>query len=465
MLRVSNDMSKVNHDDIDVISLEWTTAPMRDRVSATLVCNYLRLQGLRVKESSVWDGLQAIHESRPRLLFITNTVGALENLEVMRYAKRRNVLGVSLVSEGNFQGDSAYQSEMIWGWNKEKRLHEEITLQWSEVTRQTTLQLHPELEGRVKVSGGVGFDNYKLESKFGIKKNILDKYNKLEYSKVIGVGCWDFGCLYAEDSRFKVFGKLFDAPQIERFKRDSFAFDNVLVELANANKDTLFLLKQHPGVQLGHMASGITKAAQLKNVLVLTNEEPILSCIQVSDIWIVYESTTAMEAWLLGKPTCLLNPSGRDFPRDKLNEGSPAFSSVDQLQRVLNEFYSGNEILGFEERLSTRRQLIKHVIQWDDGLNHVRAGNEIIDLLAMQPRSEWRGESWGEKLNRWKQHAKWMFSPYFRSSESFKGSYANRFNFSFTALEEYQRTKQEQQEAFYRRKGLSLADLRQIRCL
>lgn len=458
-------MSKINNSNIDVISLEWTSTPMRDRVSATLVCNYLRMQGLGVNETSVWDGLQAIHKSKPRLLFITNSVGALENLEAMHYAKKRNMLGVSLVSEGNFQGDAVYQSEMIWGWNKEKRLHEDLNIQWSEVTRRTTLQLHPELTGRIKVSGGVGFDNYKIEAEVDVKERILNKYNKHGYSKLVGVGCWDFGCLYPEDPRFKVFRKLFDEQQIERFKKDSFAFDDILFELANSNEDTLFLLKQHPGVQLGHMASGITKASQLKNVLVLTNEETILRCIMASDIWIVYESTTAMEAWLLGKPTCLLNPSGRYFPRDRLNEGSPAVHSAERLQRMLDEFYAGNEIFEFAERTSARAQLIKDVIQWDDGLNHVRAGNEIIEQLDTKPRSSWAGESLGEKFNRWKQHAKWQFGPYVRWSGSFKNSYANRENFSVNALKEYQEGKLKEQEDFYRRKGLSLADLRQIKCL
>ena len=458
-------MSKYGGNDVDVISLEWTTTPSRDRVSATLVCNYLRLQGLAVMETSVYDGLQAIHGAQPRLLFITNTVGAAENLELMRYAKRRNMLGASLVSEGNLQGDAAYQSEMIWGWNKEKLLHEDINMQWSEFSREATLALHPELAGRIKISGGVGFDNYKIADAQNVKETILDKFQKSGYGKVVGVGCWDFGSLYPRDTRFKSVERLFDAQQIERFKKDSHAFDDILVELANANQDTLFLLKQHPGVQLGHMASGITKAAQLKNVLVLTNEEPILACIQASDIWIVYESTTAMEAWLLGKPTCLLNPSGRDFPRDKLNEGSPAFDSADQLQRVIDALYSGREIAEFAERAQRRAQLIKGVIQWDDGLNHVRAGNEIIDLLLREPRRGWRGESLRETFNRWVQHARWQFGPYVRRSESFRTSYANRLNFSAAALKDYQESKLREQEAFYRKLGLSLADLRQIRCL
>lgn len=458
-------MLKTSESGIDVISLEWTTTPSRDRVSATLVCNYLRLQGIAVKEASVWDGLQSIHKAKPRLLFITNTVGAVENLELMRYAKRRNMLGLSLISEGNLWGSNALKSEAIWGWNKEKQLHEDVHMQWSEVARDATLVLHPELTDRVKVSGGVGFDNYKIAVSENIKETILGKYQKSGYKKVVGVGCWDFGFFYQKDTRFTVFDSLYEDFQKKRFIQDSFAFDDVLTQLAKANEDVLFLLKQHPGVQLGHIASGITKAAQLENVLVLTNEEPILTCIQASDIWIVYESTTAMEAWLLGKPTCLLNPSGRDFPRDKLNDGSPAFHSADQLQQVINTLYSGNEITEFAKRAEIRKQLIKGVIQWDDGLNHVRAGNEIINLLLSQSRPDWRGESLGETINRWKQHAKWQIGPYVRRSENFRTSYANRINFSLMALKDYQENKLKEQIAFYRKQGLSLSDLRQVRCL
>lgn len=454
-----------DNNQIDVISLEWTTAPSRDRISATLVCNYLRHQGFRVADASVWDGLQAIYRTKPRLLFITNTVGAWENFELMRYAKRRKLLGASLVSEGNLQGDEVYQSEMIWGWNKEKHLYEDITMQWSEFSRNSTLALHPELQGRIKISGGVGFDNYKIADVSDAKDNLLKKYDKTAYKKVVGVGCWDFGICCPQDTRFKFFESYYDGEQRKRFLEDASAFDDALATLADNNKDILFLLKQHPGAQLGHMASGITQTAKRDNVLIFMNEEPILTCIQASDLWIVYESTTAMEAWLLGKPTCLLNPSGRDFPRDGMNEGSPDCQDHKDLQKILDSLYANRPIQAFAERAETRGRLIKNVIQWNDGLNHVRAGNEIIELLETHPRSEWQNETRQEMARRWKQHAKWLVYPYLRWSGHFRTSDANRNNFSIPALKAYQDAKRREQEAFYRRLGLSLEDLRQVRCL
>ncbi len=35
------------------MSLEWATSPSRDCISATVVCNYLRLRGATVQDGSI----------------------------------------------------------------------------------------------------------------------------------------------------------------------------------------------------------------------------------------------------------------------------------------------------------------------------------------------------------------------------------------------------------------------------
>jgi len=200
-------------------------------------------------------------------------------------------------------------------------------------------------------------------------------------------------------------------------------------------------------------------------VLVLKFEEPIYNCIQASDIWMVYESTTAMEAWLLDKPTLLLNPSGRDFPRDKLSEGSPDFASASALADALDAFYATGEIPAFASRRLRRRQLIEEYIQWDDGLNHVRAGNEILQLLAGLRDSRWRPESLAERHLRWLQHFKWLAGPLLRRSKAFRESYANRHNFSQKQLTRYNLGKMVEQKDYYHRMGLAPQDLAKIRCI
>lgn len=448
---------------IDVLNLEWASTPSRDRVMATLVCNYLRIHGVRVEERSVFDGYHALNELKPRLLFLTNTVGAPQNLNLMRYAKSRACMGLSLISEGNFQGDSKFQQEMIWGWNKQKTLVEDIHLQWSDRTRTITLQQHPELAGRVRVAGGVGFDNYVISQRRPDRRKFFSDYGKNNYEKIVGVGCWDFGCLYPEDPRYVTFGPLYSDSQIKRFHKDGNDFDKILTEVALAHPNILFLVKHHPGLLLGHKGAGTMGLPDLPNVVILKNEIPVFDCIALSDFWLVYESTTAMEAWLLGKQTCLLNPSGRDFPRDIINEGSPVYINAEQVTSAIHYFYECGELPQFGERECDRRRVIQQTIQWDDGLNHVRAGNEILNLLEAAGSTSMQREVIKQRLKRWKQHVKWALSPYIYKIKNCNNEWANRKNFVNTDMQKFASERLQEQLDFYQLKGLNFEQLRQIR--
>jgi hypothetical protein len=450
---------------IDVVNLEWSSKPSRDRLMATLVCNYLRLQGLSVLECSVFDGFHVLDKIEPRLFFITNTLGAPENLELTKYAKSRGALCVSLISEGNFIGNSNTHKQMIWGWNGEKVLHEDLHLQWSERTRDITLALHPELEGRVLVSGGVGFDNYTIDNKVIDKNEYLNKWGKSSYEKVVGVGCWDFGWLYPEDPRYSVNQNVYSELDRLRFLKDGEAFDEILANVAAIHPDCLFLIKQHPGGILGHKGSGTTRISTMPNVVVVKNQISIHDCILISDFWIVYESTTAMEAWLSEKQTCLLNPSGRDFPRDvNVSEGSPAYTNAEQLSNAIDAFYKEGHLPKFNERESDRRRVIKQIIQWDDGLNHVRAGNAILNLLEDGFLPPWRPETLKQFFQRLRQHVKWELSPYFYKFIGCNNESANRKYFVTSDLEQLSGEKLKNQKIFYKFKKLDLHQLRKLEC-
>lgn len=431
---------------------------------ATLICNYLRAQGVAVDVCSVYDGYWTLYERKPKLFFLVNPTGAIENYEMMLYARARGCLGVSLVSEGIYFGGDDYLDQMIWGWNKEKVLYENIQLQWSNRTRDITISYHSDLDGRIAVSGGVGFDNYTISKVRRNKREFLSKYGKEQYDKTIGVGCFDFDVFYPHDPRFKLIERTYSQEVIERFRQDGRDFDNHLAALAQARPDILFIVKLHPGGETDHHGAAVTGMKGLPNTLFLKDEEPLIDCISASDIWVVYESTTALEASLLGKQACLLNPSGRDFPRTVVNEGYPVFQSDKDLSAAIDEFYATGALSGFVQLDSSRRSIVEKTIGWDDGLNHVRAGNVIIDLLKSSPALTWRREAISEAFDRWKQHVKWLVGPFIRRYDRFLNSAANRHRFSMKDLQMYQQTKMLEQQAFYARKGLSLDDLRQIKC-
>jgi hypothetical protein len=95
-----------------------------------------------------------------------------------------------------------------------------------------------------------------------------------------------------------------------------------------------------------------------------------------------YDSTTCLEAWLLGKPTLLINPSGEDFDRADSYRGSPVFTDVAELQAAIDSWYAEGRLPGFEERAGARREVVEQTIQWDDGRNHLRAVHYLEQLLA-----------------------------------------------------------------------------------
>ena len=192
-------MSKNN--SVDVLNLEWSSTNSRDRIAASLVCNFLRIKGLKVKEGFVFNGYRLINKHKPKLMFITNSVGADINLKLVKYCISKKIPCISLVAEGNFLDGDKNSRIFTWGVNKKEVLFENFTIHWSRRTRDASLKLFPELQGRIKVSGSVNTDIYKIKAKID-KDDFLKKYRKNGYKRVIGVGCWDFGILDENDHRY-----------------------------------------------------------------------------------------------------------------------------------------------------------------------------------------------------------------------------------------------------------------------
>lgn len=444
---------------IDVLNLEWCSLPSRDREMATLVCNYLRHMGLQVVEECIFDGYRLIDKLKPKLLFIVDTRGAGINFEMMKYSSSKNIKGFTLMAEGNFREGEEFVDNFLWGWNTDKIQYEDINMHWSRRTLEISLTYYPELQGKLRVSGGVGFDLYKIAGRPD-RTSLLRKYGKERFGKVIGVGCWDFGILDPQDHRYKYIERIYSPAVINRFIEDGARFNETLGEAIREHPDTLFLLKEHPGVLGGRIASAIEGLEKFENTLLLKNEEGIGKCIAISDFWLVYESTTALEAWLLGTQTCLVNPTGTDFPRDDLYRGSPNYPDIASLTHAIGEFYSRGQLPGFSQLEGERKSLITKVIQWDDGLNHVRAGNEIIDLLSRGPSARKSNDqamaSLAASLNI-------TLAKYRHAIRRFR-YYAGKINsFDHEQLKSQQESRMKEQLNYYAKLGLDKTALANVR--
>ncbi len=368
----------------DILNLEWASKG-RDIDIVEPVLSYLELKyGLKIVRESILNAEYKLLKYKPKVFIISNEIGAFENVNAVKFASKIGIKVVTLVSEGDFVDGDKRIKEFFWGWNKEEVFYEDLHLQWSE--RNITL-IHKYVTNskfyNLKVSGATGFDRYKILP-FLRKEDFLLKYKRSNYKKVIGLAAWGFDQLLGEYS--KIFKneleiRIGGAELLNFHITAKDLLKNIYQKIIETNPDILFILKHHPAVEQKEYTE-FYELDKYPNTITIQSEENIADIINVSDIWIAYESTTCLEAWLLGKQTMLVNPLGGDFKRSEIYRGSPIKISYEETQKAIEEFYKNNHLLGFKELEETRRQIITKVIEWDDGKNHIRAAEYIYELFS-----------------------------------------------------------------------------------
>jgi len=362
----------------DVLNLEWSSTG-RDREVASAICHALRRRGYTVVEECIFNYRYHLLRHRPRLLYVADPTGARMNQEVSLFADRMGIPSVCVDAEGDYVDDTV--DEMFWGHIADRRLRQRLKLQWSVGSRAKALSVAPDLGDRLKVTGAVGFDRYRLYE-FASKDDWRRKYH-FEQTRIVGVAAWSFDYLYVpseREARVRSLGH----ETVERFQRDRDSLRAILGELIRPRPETKFLLKLHPSViDIGE--TEFAGLASYDNVLLLKDEESVGDCISACDVWMAYNSTTCTEAWLLGKPTLVVNPSGADFPRSRNYLGSPVFETLSAVEGALSEYEETGRISAFDALEHVRTRLLTEMVQWVDGKNHLRAAHYIERLLDEIP--------------------------------------------------------------------------------
>ncbi len=319
----------------------------------------------------------SIYRFKPDIILLPNTIGSNLYFKLSKKAHRQNIPLFALISEGNFRTNGTFN---YWGFNTDKVFYQEYVCCWSERTANFLKSEVPEAEEKIVVTGGTGFDRYKIY-KFKTREEILKKYNLPEFKKVIGYAGWAFGKLQHKRGRKELTSAYKDNPE-KRLKwvaEQRILVRDILRKSIEKNKDTLFILKRHPQESSPELTIEIinemSELADYDNVLYLGEEEALHDLINISDLWTCFESTTALEAWLLGKETIFINPDP-NFNRDQLFKGSVLVNSYENLQEKINEYFQNGKIEDFykDEKISAREKIIKETIGFDDGMNHIRAG-------------------------------------------------------------------------------------------
>ncbi len=367
---------------LDILNLEWPNSD-RDLHIVTPVLVYLKKKyNISYKSLNIFNGYYYLLKYRPKVLVVSNFSGAKINHQIVKFAFTSGIKVVSFISEGNVKKEVLEQ--FLWGWNGEKILYVDKLLLWSSRSREIFLSKYPELKDKMVVTGGTGFDRYKLLN-FKTKEEFL-KENNLGYKKIIGIAAWGFDHFFGTyyESNKDVYLKNLGLEQIKMHRDDLFKLRKIYKELIENNPDKLFILRYHPG-NVDFDKNEFYNLENYKNVFISNRDKnrdyKISDLINISDIWIGYETTTALEAWLLGKKTFLINPTKSKFRRENIYKGSPIVKTTFEAQKLIDEFFNEGTMELFEKLNEERIRIIKDVLEYKDGKNYRRAGEEIYKIL------------------------------------------------------------------------------------
>lgn len=332
--------------------------------------------------SFMWN-IHDIYRKRPDIVLLPNTIGSRLHHKVTKYAHENNIKVFALISEGIFRTNGTFN---YYGYNTDKEFYQEYICHWSERTRIFFDKELPELGTRNVTTGAVGFDRYTIYD-FISKEEYLRKKGLQKFTKVIGYAGWAFGKIYNAQGReeLKVIDRDVNA-RIRWMEDQMLKVEAILRAAIEDNPDVLFILKRHPNEANPTITrenpNEMIRLREYPNVLYITANENLHDLISVSDLWVGFETTTAIEAWLMGKQTVFINPDP-DFNRTNIYKGNPIIKFPEEFVYTIQEFYEKGKVPDFfsEEHLKNREQIYRETIGFADGMNHIRAGYYLMKTL------------------------------------------------------------------------------------
>jgi len=366
-----------------VLFIEWSTVGREFEMDFPLMYFFENYLDWNVEYECSFN-LPSILKNKPDLIVISSTGGAKRGLQLAQWAKKSNILIFSSFTEGMFRESDI--GEFLWGWNNEREYSEQLRMLWSYKAYDMSVKHFPGTKEKLRVSGAIGFDKYKL-----LNYQALDTKG---YQKVIGYAAFDFNNIMDKKDYFiKEWGE----EKFNSFMSIATQINSILSFLVKNNPGILFLLRSHPG-DGGRESLEFKNLLNLQNVKVVENDISIVDVIANSDIWLNYNSSTNLEAWLLGKPSISFNTDESRFSSDILY-GSILENDYRKIQSSIDEYYQTKKIKAFEENKGLRERLIYDYIGYDDGLNHVRYMSFLKTYIDSIESGEIKKGCWNIPLN------------------------------------------------------------------
>ncbi len=375
-------------NQVDVLNFEYSTKGIRDIGIVEPVLSYLELNyRLKIKRACISDNFcKIIQQYSPKIIVVAHSIGTINHHEMVKYASLKGIKVITFIAEGDMVDIKENVEILFWGNNNDKIFYEFANLQWSQKNIDLILKHIPDANKyQLICCGGTGFDRYQflpLKSKTAFYAQYPQFKN---YKKIIGLAGFPFyfflSDLYKKDGQWNNMHLDHDACDTMAAQKEPLR--QLYKEIIKNNPDTLFILKYHPSDIMKEL-SEFYELDQFENTLSIYKEENIDDVINISDLWIGFESTTCLEAWLLNKTTFIANPDKVNFVRSIISSGSPHYGNVQELNSAIHSFFEIGQSNDFNKLKTEREFAVSQVIGYGDGLNHKRAGDFIISVLDTQ---------------------------------------------------------------------------------
>lgn len=154
-----------------------------------MLCYSEKAFGLVVVRESYDNYLWKLLKYMPKMVVLSNYIGAPENFFLVKQVKRMGIKVVLLISERNVR--NLDETSNSWGWNAKKESIVDLFLVWSERSKILFEKIIPESSDiSIKVSAATGFDRYFMFN-YMERDTFLAKYRRNE-RKIIGIAAWGF---------------------------------------------------------------------------------------------------------------------------------------------------------------------------------------------------------------------------------------------------------------------------------
>lgn len=385
----------------------------RDLPNITAIKVIMQQLGHKVTVASGKETVPLIRMFRPDCVVFNHMQGAHYSA-LSRNLKNLNIAVAVLPTEG---AADPFARPVIWGeYNDYSSV--DLFLSWSRLVTDKIEQLKVMPAGRVVTIGCTRFDFYRkpLAALLMTREEFCALYG-LEPNRPLVVWATKYGYAALHGDRSarwddylramvdvgvdKCYAKLnidyHEIPAIHHRGRD--AATNGVLGFAAARPDVQVAIKPHPMEDRNFYKARIAEAG-LANVI-LCNNQYIWDVLNASDVLLAEHCTTAVEAWLLEKPTIELKFSDKPlFEWSEHEAGSARAETVEQLVDVVDGYLENPQI--DTDIAAHRRAYVEtyyHAVDGkrihaaaaalDDMLN-ARAGANHRTSFKLDGRSSWK---------------------------------------------------------------------------